>query len=94
VVRRKSIRSVSRIEAARREAGLRQQDLADQVQVSRALIGFVEGGYLPAGPIRARLADVLGVHERELWPDHDERPPDQRRAPSKNPAGGRDNGEA
>lgn len=78
MARRKSIRSVSRIEAARRKAGLRQQDLADQVRVSRALIGFVEGGYVPAGPIRTRLADVLAVDEHELWPEqNDERPPDQ-----------------
>ena len=55
--------------------GLRQEDLAREVKVSRQTINAIEAGrYLPSLPLAIALARFFGRHVEELFDgDHDGR---------------------
>lgn len=56
----------------RRARALSQQDLARIVGISQQSLSKVERGLLhPSPDVRALLATILGVGERDLWPTHD-----------------------
>lgn len=63
-------RPITKLEWARRGAGLGQQQLADAAGVNIRLIQKVEGGEAEAGNLTAKnllaIADALGVDPREL----------------------------
>lgn len=63
-------RPITKLEWARRGAGLTQQQLADAAGANIRLVQKVEGGEAEAGNLTARnllsLADALGVDPREL----------------------------
>lgn len=61
-------RPVGRLEAMRRERGLRQVDLAQAAGVSATSVSIAEAGYVPSPRLRARIAAALDVPESELWP--------------------------
>jgi ribosome-binding protein aMBF1 (putative translation factor) len=55
--------------------GLAMYGLAVWAQVSPTIIGAVERwDYVPGAAVRQRLADALGVPEREIWPEPQEMP--------------------
>ncbi|MEU8656043.1 helix-turn-helix transcriptional regulator [Actinoplanes philippinensis] len=57
-----------RIRAARREAGLTQQDLAAAAGVSRqTVIAMETGDYAPSVYLALKTAQVLGVTVEALW---------------------------
>jgi putative transcriptional regulator len=57
-----------RIRAARRGAGLTQQDLAAAVQVSRqTIIAMETGDYAPSVYLAIKIARALGVTVESLW---------------------------
>jgi putative transcriptional regulator len=56
------------VKELRTAAGLRQEDLADQVEVSRQTIISIEGGrYNPSLELAWRLSRALGVTIEELF---------------------------
>lgn len=58
----------SRVKELRSAAGLRQEDLADRVGVSRQTIISIEGGrYNPSLELAWRLSKALGVTIEELF---------------------------
>lgn len=63
-------RLISKLEWARRGAGLTQKQLAEAAGVDIRLVQKVEGGEAEAGNLTARnllaLADALGVDPRDL----------------------------
>lgn len=63
-------RPITKLEFARRGAGLGQQQLADAAGVHIRLVQKVEGGKYIAGNLTAKnilaLADALGVEVRDL----------------------------
>jgi putative transcriptional regulator len=57
-----------RIRAARREAGLTQQDLAKAVEVSRqTIIAMETGDYAPSVYLAVKIARALGASVEALW---------------------------
>ncbi|GAA1820355.1 hypothetical protein GCM10009682_45860 [Luedemannella flava] len=57
-----------RIRAARKEAGLTQQDLAKAVEVSRqTVISMETGDYAPSVYLAVRIARALGTTVEALW---------------------------
>src|SRR3954468_23617810 len=60
-------------ERLRREiqrAGLRLEDVADQVEIDvKTVERWITKGRLPHARNRARAAQLLGVDELELWPE-------------------------
>jgi putative transcriptional regulator len=57
-----------RVRAARREAGLTQQDLAKVVEVSRqTVISMETGDYAPSVYLAVRIARALGTTVEALW---------------------------
>ena len=66
----------ARIRAARRAAGLTQQDLAVAVQVSRqTVIAMETGDYAPSVYLALKVAQRLGVTVEELWGQGEGAPP-------------------
>lgn len=59
--------------AARLRAGLKQQELAAEAQVSRQYLGLAERGMIPGPTVRAGLSRVLAVPEGELFPGRAQR---------------------
>ena len=58
----------TRVRAARKEAGLTQQDLSTAVQVSRQTIIAMEAGdYAPSVFLAIKVARALGVTVESLW---------------------------
>ena len=58
----------ARIKAARRSAGLTQQDLAAAVQVSRqTIIAMETGDYAPSVYLAIKVARALGSSVEQLW---------------------------
>jgi len=58
----------NRVKELRGAAGLRQEDLADRVGVSRQTIISIEGGrYNPSLELAWRLSKALGVTIEELF---------------------------
>ncbi len=60
-----------KMKLARIEMGLSQQDLADQVEVTRQTIGLIESGnYNPTLNLCARIARTLGrTLDQLFWED-------------------------
>jgi putative transcriptional regulator len=57
-----------RIRAARKEAGLTQQGLSAEVQVSRqTIIAMETGDYAPSVYLAIKIARALTVTVEELW---------------------------
>ena len=57
-----------RIRAARKQAGLTQQDLSVAVGVSRqTIIAMETGDYAPSVYLAIKVANVLGVAVEALW---------------------------
>ncbi len=53
---------------ARKEAGLTQDELAEKVQISRAMLSNIERGYtLPSLPVAYRIAKVLNCSIEYLF---------------------------
>ena len=64
----------NRLEALRREKGIRQEDLAQALNVSRQTIISLENGkYNPSLALAFRLARYFGLPIEEIFDDSDER---------------------
>ena len=64
----------NRIEALRRERGIRQEDLAQALGVSRqTIISLEKGKYNPSLALAFRLARYFGLPIEEIFDDSDER---------------------
>ena len=59
----------SRVRAARLDAGLTQQALADRAGSTKAMVSNIERGKSSVGDaLRVRLANVLGLSANDLFP--------------------------
>ena len=64
----------NRLEALRREKGIRQEDLAQALNVSRqTIISLEKGKYNPSLALAFRLARYFGLPIEEIFDDSDER---------------------
>lgn len=64
----------NRLEALRREKGIRQEDLAQTLNVSRqTIISLEKGKYNPSLALAFRLARYFGLPIEEIFDDSDER---------------------
>ena len=64
----------NRLEALRRENGIRQEDLAQALNVSRqTIISLEKGKYNPSLALAFRLARYFGLPIEEIFDDSDER---------------------
>ena len=64
----------NRLEALRREQGIRQEDLAQALNVSRqTIISLEKGKYNPSLALAFRLARYFGLPIEEIFDDSDER---------------------
>ena len=64
----------NRIEALRRERGIRQEDLAQALGVSRqTIISLEKGKYNPSLALAFRLSRFFGLPIEEIFDDSDER---------------------
>ncbi len=64
----------NRLEALRREKGVRQEDLAQALNVSRqTIISLEKGKYNPSLALAFRLARYFGLPIEEIFDDSDER---------------------
>ena len=64
----------NRLEALRREKGIRQEDLAQALNVSRqTIISLEKGKYNPSLALAFRLARYCGLPIEEIFDDSDER---------------------
>ena len=64
----------NRLEALRREKGIRQEDLAQALNVSRqTIISLEKGKYNPSLALAFRLARSFGLPIEEIFDDSDER---------------------
>ena len=64
----------NRLEALRREKGVRQEDLAQALNVSRqTIISLEKGKYNPSLALAFRLARYFGLQIEEIFDDSDER---------------------
>ena len=60
----------TRVRQVRRSAGLTQQELAAEVQVSRqTIIAMETGDYAPSVYLAIKVARALGTSVEELWGD-------------------------
>ncbi len=58
------------VKEARLSLNLAQQGLAVKARVAPGLLVMIERyGYCPSPEVRARISQVLGINERELWPE-------------------------
>ena len=63
----------NRLEALRREKGIRQEDLAQALNVSRqTIISLEKGKYNPSLALAFRLARYFGLPIEEIFDDSDE----------------------
>ena len=64
----------NRLEALRREKGIRQEDLAQTLNVSRqTIISLEKGKYNPSLALAFRLARYFALPIEEIFDDSDER---------------------
>ena len=64
----------NRLEALRREKGVRQEDLAQALNVSRqTIISLEKGKYNPSLALAFRLERYFGLPIEEIFDDSDER---------------------
>ena len=64
----------NRLEVLRREKGVRQEDLAQALNVSRqTIISLEKGKYNPSLALAFRLARYFGLPIEEIFDDSDER---------------------
>lgn len=64
----------NRLEALRREKGIRQEDLAQALNVSRqTIISLEKGKYNPSLALAFRLAQYFALPIEEIFDDSDER---------------------
>lgn len=64
----------NRLEALRREKGIRQEDLAQALNVSRqTIISLEKGKYNPSLALAFRLARYFALPIEEIFDDSDER---------------------
>ena len=64
----------NRLETLRREKGIRQEDLAQALNVSRqTIISLEKGKYNPSLALAFRLARYFGLPIEEIFDDSDER---------------------
>jgi len=64
----------NRLEALRKEKGVRQEDLAQALGVSRqTVISLEKGKYNPSLSLAFRLARYFGMQIEEIFDDSDER---------------------
>ena len=64
----------NRLEALRKERGIRQEDLAQALGVSRqTVISLEKGKYNPSLALAFRLARYFGMPIEEIFDDSDER---------------------
>ena len=64
----------NRIEALRRERGIRQEDLAQALGVSRqTIISLEKGKYTPSRALALRLARYFAMPVEAIFDDSDER---------------------
>ena len=64
----------NRLEALRREKGVRQEDLAQALNVSRqTIISLEKGKYNPSLALAFRLARYFSLPIEEIFDDSDER---------------------
>ncbi|MBP3524028.1 MAG: helix-turn-helix transcriptional regulator [Clostridia bacterium] len=64
----------NRLEALRREKGVRQEDLAQALNVSRqTIISLEKGKYNPSLALAFRLARYFALPIEEIFDDSDER---------------------
>ena len=64
----------NRLEALRREKGIRQEDLAQALNVSRqTIISLEKGKYNPSLALAFKLARYFGLPIEEIFDDSDER---------------------
>ena len=64
----------NRLEALRREKGVRQEDLAQALNVSRqTIISLEKGKYNPSLALAFRLARYFGLPIEDIFDDSDER---------------------
>lgn len=64
----------NRLEALRKERGVRQEDLAQALGVSRqTVISLEKGKYNPSLALAFRLARYFGLPIEEIFDDSDER---------------------
>lgn len=64
----------NRLEELRREKGIRQEDLAQALNVSRqTIISLEKGKYNPSLALAFRLARYFGLPIEEIFDDSDER---------------------
>ena len=62
--------SASPLRQQRIRHGWSQDELANRARISQALVSRIERGYAaPTAPVRERLARVVDVDPRELFPD-------------------------
>ena len=65
---------INRIEALRRERGIRQEDLAQALGVSRqTIISLEKGKYNPSLALALRLARYFSMPVEAIFDDSDER---------------------
>lgn len=64
----------NRLERLRRERGIRQEDLAQALEVSRqTIISLEKGKYNPSLVLAFRLARYFGLTIEDIFDDSDER---------------------
>ena len=64
----------NRLETLRREKGIRQEDLAQALNVSRqTIISLEKGKYNPSLALAFRLARYFGLPIEDIFDDSDER---------------------
>ncbi|MDH5545659.1 MAG: helix-turn-helix transcriptional regulator [Gammaproteobacteria bacterium] len=58
----------NRLKEVRKNKGLTQQDLAEQVDVSRqTIIAIEKGNYEPSVKLALRIGESLGLHVEEVF---------------------------
>ena len=59
---------LNNLEAARKSAGLTQQQLSERAEVSRKSINAIENGvYVPSTVLALKIAETLGCRVEELF---------------------------
>jgi transcriptional regulator with XRE-family HTH domain len=61
-------RPPSPVRNARKALGLRLIDVAGEADIAVGYMSMIENGYVPAEPLRRRIAAVLGTKPAKLWP--------------------------